>query len=266
MKRCPQCQTVYADDSQAFCLTDGAVLQPVRDPEATLPAYDPNATWPMPPAPDTQPTRVNTQPSPPGRVVVPLTAAPPLSAPPQVVKQGVSPVVVGALVGLLILAFGALAAFALKDYWLTPPAAVTTTPTPAATPDERPAPVGKPTPKREVVVVRETPPPAPAPAPTTAPAPPNEPAYGTPGRYPEGSLRPISIGELGGRGCGELKIMRNEIFARRGYIFRTPDMIDYFSRQSWYRGTARDVGGRLSPVERGNVRTIQSYENSVGCR
>ena len=33
----------------------------------------------------------------------------------------------------------------------------------------------------------------------------------------------------------QLKILRNEIYARHGYIFKTPDMKSYFAAESWYQ-------------------------------
>ena len=36
MKKCPQCQRTYADETLAFCLADGALLSAPYDPNATL--------------------------------------------------------------------------------------------------------------------------------------------------------------------------------------------------------------------------------------
>ena len=33
----------------------------------------------------------------------------------------------------------------------------------------------------------------------------------------------------------ELEIMRNEIYARHGWVFNRRDLQDYFGRQSWYQ-------------------------------
>lgn len=58
----------------------------------------------------------------------------------------------------------------------------------------------------------------------------------------------------------DLKIMRNEIFARHGYIFKTSEMKSYFSTQSWYYGRYDDVSSLLSDLEHKNVALIKSYE------
>lgn len=54
--------------------------------------------------------------------------------------------------------------------------------------------------------------------------------------------------------------MRNEIFARHGYIFRTDDMKRYFSQQPWYRAQSNDVLSSLSPIELANIETIKAAE------
>jgi hypothetical protein len=258
MKKCPKCQSVFTDDSLSFCLTDGTALQFFRDPDETLPAYDPNETLVYPAAQVTNPTLVDPQPAPPRQVVVPVESvpaqSPPPVTPPQVIRQGVSPVIVGALAGLLILAVGGLAAFALRDYFL--PATTTATPTPTPAP--------QPTPQKEIIVVRETPAET-KPEPTQPPVETPPETRGTPGRFPQASQRNLSGGDLAELNCGDLKIMRNEIFARHGFIFKTPDMAGYFSRQSWYRGTSRDVTARLSATERGNIAVIKSYEEGLRC-
>ncbi len=243
MKKCPACQTLYADDALSFCLTDGAALQYARDPDETLPAYDPNATLAYPPPQATQPNTVAAQPTPPDQMVIPVSAAPPT-----IIKQGVSPVIVGALVGLLILALGGLAAFILKDNWATP--TVSPTPTPVAVVVATPQ--TQPTAQRETVVVKQ-----PAPVPTT---------QSQPQSAANNNTNAAPDNDLAGRNCYQLKIMRNEMFARHGFIFKTPDMADYFSRQPWYRGTTSDVSGLLSPTEKRNITRIQRYENSLGCR
>jgi hypothetical protein len=88
---------------------------------------------------------------------------------------------------------------------------------------------------------------------------------GTPGNYPESSARNLNESELASKSCFELKIMRNEIYARHGYIFKTDDMRAYFSRQSWYRPSAADVSGQLSGVEKRNTQLIKQYESGKGC-
>jgi len=59
-----------------------------------------------------------------------------------------------------------------------------------------------------------------------------------------------------------LKIMRNEIFARYGYQFKTKDMADYFGAKDWYVPQYDDVTARLTETERINVALIQELEKN----
>jgi hypothetical protein len=54
--------------------------------------------------------------------------------------------------------------------------------------------------------------------------------------------------------------MRNEIFARHGYIFTTPEMTAYFSQMSWYTPRYYDVSSLLTPIEKKNIAFIKRYE------
>ena len=58
-----------------------------------------------------------------------------------------------------------------------------------------------------------------------------------------------------------LKIMRNEIFARHGYKFKTTDMASYFDAKDWYVPQYDDVTSRLTEIERINIALIQELEN-----
>ncbi len=84
-----------------------------------------------------------------------------------------------------------------------------------------------------------------------------------PGRYPQGSLRPLSGPDLDGMGPGELQLMRNEIFARHGFIFSNSRLQEYFAAQAWYEPRHRDVFSLLSGVERANVRLIGEREKRL---
>lgn len=58
----------------------------------------------------------------------------------------------------------------------------------------------------------------------------------------------------------ELRIMRNWIFARHGYSFKSKDMQDYFGQFSWYSPQYTDVSTQLTKIERQNITFIKSYE------
>ncbi len=56
--------------------------------------------------------------------------------------------------------------------------------------------------------------------------------------------------------------MRNEIFARKGYIFNDAALRDYFSAQPWYRPASRKDGAAVA-VEQANVAKIRAFEHDV---
>ena len=91
------------------------------------------------------------------------------------------------------------------------------------------------------------------------------------GRWPWTSQRLIQPEELFSLSPGELELMRNEIYARHGWIFRRPDLRNYFESQPWYRPRSdnayysnRQVEAELSPVERRNIQIINSRERELG--
>lgn len=81
-----------------------------------------------------------------------------------------------------------------------------------------------------------------------------------PGIYPEASKRLLKYMDVRGLTDWDLKVMRNEIYARHGYIFKTQEMIDYFNSQTWYYPSLRNVDHKLSEVEKKNITFIKSYE------
>ena len=85
----------------------------------------------------------------------------------------------------------------------------------------------------------------------------------TPGRYPYTSARVMTRGELMHFTLDERDIMRNEIFARHGHIFKTARYRDYFNVQSWYKGTVNDATNLLSEIERLNVEQIIAVQEIV---
>lgn len=85
--------------------------------------------------------------------------------------------------------------------------------------------------------------------------------YGTPGSYPEGSLRYLNYNDISGRSKWELSVMRNEIYARHGYIFTSNMSIkNHFESKSWYEPRYYNVDNRLSKIEKWNINYIKSYE------
>jgi hypothetical protein len=74
----------------------------------------------------------------------------------------------------------------------------------------------------------------------------------------------IDQSELSRLSGPQLRILRNAVFARRGYVFRSADLKMYFSSKPWYNPTERSmdtVSRRLSPTEQANLRCIMATES-----
>lgn len=96
---------------------------------------------------------------------------------------------------------------------------------------------------------------------------------GTPGDYEnssrDGYLWPsdsayITYSDLSGYSKKQVEAIRNEIYARHGYVFKTDEWSSYFRNRSWYSPDSSYSDSRLSPVERENIQTIVQYEKDQG--
>jgi hypothetical protein len=61
----------------------------------------------------------------------------------------------------------------------------------------------------------------------------------------------------------ELRIIRNEIYARYGYIFKSKDIELYFSSKKWYKPSKKNVDDYLSKIEENNIRLIKYTEDKL---
>ena len=82
------------------------------------------------------------------------------------------------------------------------------------------------------------------------------------GEYPFTSMRILSKSEIENMSTrDELKFMRNEIFARYGYMFEPKGRMDrHFSSTKWYKPQYDDVTNFLTDIEIQNVNQIQETE------
>jgi hypothetical protein len=76
------------------------------------------------------------------------------------------------------------------------------------------------------------------------------------GRY--SNLDIFSLAQLDNR---NLRLLRNMVYARHGYIFNSPDLISYFRRFEWYNPRLNNVDNLLTDVDRFNIQAIQAFEN-----
>ena len=82
------------------------------------------------------------------------------------------------------------------------------------------------------------------------------------GDYPHTSIRILKKSELENMASRiELKLMRNEIFARYGYRFEPNGIMDqHFSDKAWYQPHYEDVTPFLTDIEIQNVNQIKDTE------
>ena len=71
----------------------------------------------------------------------------------------------------------------------------------------------------------------------------------------------LSDEELQQKSKRELELMRNEIYARHGYIFKRQDLQQYFNEKKWYHPITHSTYDiQLNSIEQYNVKKIKSYE------
>jgi len=73
----------------------------------------------------------------------------------------------------------------------------------------------------------------------------------------------ISEAMLRGLSLHELRLLRNEIYARHGRIFKTLWLQQYFGTQPWYDPNENFKDEELSGADKINVETIVAYENNL---
>lgn len=84
--------------------------------------------------------------------------------------------------------------------------------------------------------------------------------------FPNSSTEYLTDADVSGLSAQELKIARNEIIARHGRIFDSPDLKAHFESKSWYHGTISpadfdaNINSYLSKLEFANIDMIKKYE------
>ena len=82
----------------------------------------------------------------------------------------------------------------------------------------------------------------------------------TDGKYAFASENILNIPEIENMTKTDLRMMRNEMYARHGYSFKMKDMRAYFENQDWYMPMNTDVRNMLTPIEKKNEELIKRYE------
>jgi len=82
----------------------------------------------------------------------------------------------------------------------------------------------------------------------------------TKGWFPQGSDRLLNENDVKYLTNWGMAVMKNEIYARHGMIFKPGMLKDHFAKQSWYHPAATNVQGRLTSVERANLNYLENYK------
>ena len=73
--------------------------------------------------------------------------------------------------------------------------------------------------------------------------------------------RLLTESDLTGLSAKELRIMRNWIYARHGYIFRRKELQNYFAQFDWYHPQYSEIPyHKLSSIEQKNIEFIKLHE------
>jgi len=62
---------------------------------------------------------------------------------------------------------------------------------------------------------------------------------------------------------GDLKIIRNTIYARHGYSFKNRPMRVFFDAQDWYIPTTADIKADFTKIEKDNIDLLLKYEKNA---
>jgi len=76
--------------------------------------------------------------------------------------------------------------------------------------------------------------------------------------FADSNTRRLGAADVSGLSRSRLWQARNEIVARKGYIFKTAKARDFFAQMPWYKPVLKSV--TLNAVERANMVLIKSYE------
>ena len=82
------------------------------------------------------------------------------------------------------------------------------------------------------------------------------------GDYPTASMKILDSLELNKFSKKELRLMRNEIFARYNYIFKSEDLRLHFGPKEWYMPENNNIDSYLTDIEKKNIELIIKLEKA----
>jgi hypothetical protein len=77
------------------------------------------------------------------------------------------------------------------------------------------------------------------------------------------ATEPLQEGQLGDMFAEDLRVLRNEVYARHGRIFKDADLQKYFESQPWYKANPDFKDDQLNEIEAANLAKIKSAEESA---
>jgi hypothetical protein len=77
------------------------------------------------------------------------------------------------------------------------------------------------------------------------------------------ATEPLQEGVLGDLFLEDLRVLRNEVYARHGRIFKDPELQKYFLAQSWYKPNPDFKDEQLNEIEAANLAKIKQAEESA---
>jgi len=77
------------------------------------------------------------------------------------------------------------------------------------------------------------------------------------------STEPVTEESLGALFAEDLRLLRNEIYARHGRVFKDKDLQKYFETQAWYKPNPDFKDDQLSQIESDNLAKIKTAEESA---
>lgn len=62
----------------------------------------------------------------------------------------------------------------------------------------------------------------------------------------------------------DLTYLRNKVFAKHGYVFKSQELNNYFKQFNWYRPNPNVTANALNSTEKTNVEFINNYQERNG--
>jgi hypothetical protein len=80
--------------------------------------------------------------------------------------------------------------------------------------------------------------------------------------FPDSNVRLIDTEEIKNLSAEEMRIARNEIYARYGYVFQSEDLNKYFQSKDWYAPRNNNDNIELTDIQKANIALIQQFEGN----